>query len=624
MPNTPLLTSPYVIGVDGGGSKTEAVVLDKQGQVAGRGQGGSANYHNVGLAAAKTALQTAMAGALRQARLSREQISAAAWALAGAGRAEDRRRFFELAAELLPGVPVQVEHDALAALVGGLGRRRGIALIAGTGMIAYGEDGQGQQARAGGWGTLLDQGSGYALGLAALRAISMAADGRDHPIRLAERLLTGLKITTPAEIPNWLYAPERSVADIAALAPQVLAEAARGDMIAVGLAAQGAEALAEATDAVARRLGLWGEPFSLVLSGGLLTSNDFYRRLVAQAIQSRIPGSQLQPPQADPAVGAARLALESLGYPLAGQATVEGASSGSWVSEMRNLLTQNLDLQTAMEIVGLMHLADQQAVAAVRPLLPTIAAVAEAMEERMGRGGRLIYVGAGTSGRLGVLDASECPPTFNADPGQVIGLMAGGRVALTEPAEGAEDDPAAGLNDLAVLAVGPEDSVVGIAASGRTPYIIAALSEARRRGALTVALTCNLPAPLTREADYVIAPLVGPEVVAGSTRLKAGTAQKLVLNMLSTAVMVRLGKTYGNLMVDVQPTNQKLLARARRIVAQACGIDEAAAQIVLTTCEGEVKTAIVSQLLGCSPAEARQRLAAAGGVVRKALGVSLP
>ncbi len=615
------LTSPYVIGVDGGASKTEAVVLAKNGQVLGRGQGGSANYHNVGLAAAKEALQKAMTEALRAAGLSQTQVAAATWALAGVGRAEDRRRFLDLAAELLPSIPVQIEHDALAALVGGLGSRRGIVLIAGTGMIAYGEDGRREGARAGGWGTLLDRGSGYALGLAALRAILAAEDGSDHPTRLAKLIQAALKLTDVTEIPNWLYVPERMVAEIAALAPYVLAEAEAGDMIAVDLAAQGVEALAGAVDAVARQLGLWGEPFPLVLSGGLLTTNAFYRRLVTQAVQSRIPHSQPQLPQADSAIGAARLALESLGYPLEAQSTGVATDASTWTSEQRNVLTQNLDLQTTLEIVGLMHLADHQAVAAVRPLLPTIATVVEAVAGRMRHGGRLIYVGAGTSGRLGLLDASECPPTFNADPGQVIGLIAGGRMALTEAIEGAEDDRAAGANDLATLNVGPDDSVVGLAASGRTPYVIAALTEARRRGALTIALTCNLPAPLTEPADYVIAPLVGPEVITGSTRLKAGTAQKLVLNMLSTAVMIRLGKTFGNLMVDVQQTNQKLQARARRIVAQACGIDEIRARAALDASNGEVKVAIVSTLSGCSPAEARQRLATAGGVIRHALEI---
>ncbi|HEY52659.1 MAG TPA: N-acetylmuramic acid 6-phosphate etherase [Caldilineae bacterium] len=219
--------------------------------------------------------------------------------------------------------------------------------------------------------------------------------------------------------------------------------------------------------------------------------------------------------------------------------------------------------------------------------------------------------------------ASECPPTFNTDPGQVVGVIAGGRVALTEAVEEAEDDPEDGARAMRDLNIGPLDSVVGIAASGRTAYVMGALAEARRRRALTAALICNLPAPMAEMADHVLAPLVGPEVITGSTRLKAGTAQKLVLNMLSTGVMVQLGKTYSNLMVDVQQLNAKLQVRARRIVAQACSISEATAAEALQRCGGDVKAAIVSRLLDCSPEEARQRLMLADGNVREALGKDL-
>jgi N-acetylmuramic acid 6-phosphate etherase len=270
-----------------------------------------------------------------------------------------------------------------------------------------------------------------------------------------------------------------------------------------------------------------------------------------------------------------------------------------------------------------MQLEDQQAVAAVATTLPVIAQVVDQITARMKKGGRLIYAGAGTSGRLGVLDASECPPTFSTNPAQVVGLIAGGPAALTRAIEGAEDDPEAGRAAIQALIVKPEDTVVGIAASGRTPYVKGALAEARQRGALTVVLVCNLPSPLADHADFVIAPLVGPEIITGSTRLKAGTAQKLVLNMLSTATMVRLGKTYGNLMVDLHPTNIKLRARAVRIVAQVCGMAEAEAQQALEQSGGNVKVAIVSHLASCSPESARRCLAETQGVVREALRLAL-
>ncbi|MCI0399400.1 MAG: N-acetylmuramic acid 6-phosphate etherase [Chloroflexi bacterium] len=288
-------------------------------------------------------------------------------------------------------------------------------------------------------------------------------------------------------------------------------------------------------------------------------------------------------------------------------------------SEEANVLTGDLDRRPPPALVGLLHLLDRQAVAAVRPALPAIAGAVEAIAGRMAQGGRLIYAGAGTSGRLGVLDASECPPTFGIDRGRIVAVMAGGAAAFGDSVEGAEDDPQAGVAALAALAVGPLDSVVGIAASGQTPYVQGALAEARRRGALAIALVCNLPTPFAGSAEHVIAPLVGPEALTGSTRLKAGTAQKLVLNMLSTAVMVRLGKSYGNLMVDLRAENAKLRERARRIVAQACRIGDEEAGRALLASDGDVKVAVVATLAGCSPADARQRLAQAGGRVRQAL-----
>jgi len=299
--------------------------------------------------------------------------------------------------------------------------------------------------------------------------------------------------------------------------------------------------------------------------------------------------------------------------------TQYSALSTQHSTESRNPATQEIDSVSTLEMVRLMNAEDAKVAAVVEAELPTIAAAIDAIAERMRRGGRLIYIGAGTSGRLGVLDASECPPTFSAAPGQVVGLIAGGPTALTTAVEGAEDSPDSGAADVAALDVGPDDSVVGVAASGGTPYVLGGMAEARRRGALVVSLACNHPAPVHEAADIAIAPVVGPEIITGSTRLKAGTAQKMVLNMLSTGVMVRLGKTYGNLMVDVQATNVKLRARARRIVAQACDISEEQAGELLTACNGEVKTAMVVRLNGISPEEARRQLREAGGGVRRAL-----
>lgn len=290
-------------------------------------------------------------------------------------------------------------------------------------------------------------------------------------------------------------------------------------------------------------------------------------------------------------------------------------------TESRNPNTEQIDVVSTLEMVQIINAEDAKVAPAVGEQAEAIAAAIDAIAARMQEGGRLIYVGAGTSGRLGVLDASECPPTFNTPPELVVGVIAGDRRAITDAVEGAEDDREAGVQVMVDLDISAQDSVVGIAASGRTPFVLGAMDDARQRGALVVAVVCNAGSPMQEAADIAIVPVVGPEVVTGSTRLKSGTAQKLVLNMLSTGVMIRLGKTYGNLMVDVQSTNSKLRDRARRIVMQATGLNETEAADLLAASDGEVKTAIVAALLGVDPGDARQRLDQAGGVIRKGLAI---
>src|SRR5262245_53394530 len=234
-------------------------------------------------------------------------------------------------------------------------------------------------------------------------------------------------------------------------------------------------------------------------------------------------------------------------------------------TEARNPASTDLDRLTPLELVRLMNAEDARVIPAVASQAEAIARAVEVIADRLRAGGRLIYTGAGTSGRLGVLDATECPPTFNATPGQVIGLIAGGPSALTRAVEGAEDRPELADHDLAAVHVSAKDVVVGIATSGRTPYVLGAVAYARRIGAFTIGLSCNADSDLIPEVDLAITPVVGPEVLSGSTRLKAGTATKLVLNMISTGAMVRLGKTFGNLMVDLRATNEKLRHRTNRI-----------------------------------------------------------
>lgn len=289
------------------------------------------------------------------------------------------------------------------------------------------------------------------------------------------------------------------------------------------------------------------------------------------------------------------------------------------VSEERNPRTFGIDLMPTLTLLETMNGEDRAVPDAVRKTLPQIARAVDAILDAFNRGGRLVYTGAGTSGRLGVLDASEVPPTFGVSPQMVVGLIAGGRDALVNASEGAEDSDRNGAADLAPIGVGASDVVVGIAASGRTPYVIGALRHAKNAGATTVALTCNPASAIAQMADISIAPVVGPEVLTGSTRLKSGTAQKLVLNMLSTASMIRMGKTYENLMVDLHVSNAKLAARAVRIVMQATGCSSEAAEAVLSRTGNDVKLAILVTLTGQTVPEARAALERSQGILRHAL-----
>ncbi|MEW2076489.1 N-acetylmuramic acid 6-phosphate etherase [Streptomyces sp. NPDC013433] len=279
----------------------------------------------------------------------------------------------------------------------------------------------------------------------------------------------------------------------------------------------------------------------------------------------------------------------------------------------------DVDRLPTLDIARLMNGEDATVAGAVAEQVPVIAAAIDAVAERMARGGRLVYAGAGTAGRLGVLDASECPPTFNTDPARVVGLIAGGPDALVTSVEGAEDSRELAESDLAALELTADDTVVGVSASGRTPYALGAVAYARARGALTVGLACNRGSALAAGAEHGIEVVVGPEFLTGSTRLKAGTAQKLVLNMLSTITMIRLGKTYGNLMVDVRASNEKLRARSRRIVAQATGAADDVVERALTATDGEVKHAILVILADVDGPTAARLLAESDGHLRAAL-----
>ncbi|MEO8593289.1 MAG: N-acetylmuramic acid 6-phosphate etherase [Candidatus Solibacter sp.] len=290
------------------------------------------------------------------------------------------------------------------------------------------------------------------------------------------------------------------------------------------------------------------------------------------------------------------------------------------VTEQPNPASTQIDQVPVEQALRIINAEDQRVAAAVEQEIPAIARAVETIVAALESGGRLFYIGAGTSGRLGVLDASEIPPTFSAPPGMVQGIIAGGEAALSHATEASEDDPELGVRDLLGHGFTARDVLVGIAASGRTPYVLGAVAEARRLGAATIGICCVPGAELSLAVDIPIAPVVGPEVIAGSTRLKSGTAQKLVLNMLSTGTFIRLGYVYGNLMVNVQAKNEKLVDRARRIIVQAAGVAPERALDLLRESDMRVRTAIVMGKAGVTREEAERRLTEAHGRVRQALG----
>ena len=287
-------------------------------------------------------------------------------------------------------------------------------------------------------------------------------------------------------------------------------------------------------------------------------------------------------------------------------------------TESVNERTRGLDEASVLDALRMIHDEDRRAVEAVTPELPYVAQAVEIVVDALGRGGRLVYVGAGTSGRLGVLDAAECPPTFGTNPETIQGLIAGGPAAMFRAQEGAEDSPEGGARDVEARGVGAHDVVVGIAASGTTPYVRGAVERARSLGARTAVVACSPPPAATlAAADVAIVAVTGPEVLTGSTRLKAGTATKMILNMVTTGAMIRLGKAYGNLMVDLRATNAKLVDRSERIVMEVCAVDRAESRALLAAGGGRVKTAIVMQKLGAEREAAERALDAAGGVIRR-------
>lgn len=606
---------PAFLGIECGA--THSVALWVQGDAVRRVEGGAAN-----LKLLTNAQMVQHFRGLRAVHQGLREPQAMAIGMAGARMAADHERIIRAAAKVWPGVPCRPSNDLETGLAAaeapsakrkqkdGLSPMPRVLVLSGTGSCCFGGVPGARTVRVGGWGHLLgDQGSGYEIGLQAMRALAGHVDRSGRWPVLGRRILRALQLNEPEDLVDWAQAAGKS--EIAALAVAVFDAAVERDPLAVAVLEKAAVSLANDAVACAARLTQRGRAVQFVLAGSVLLKQPAFARRVAQLIQAQWPRAVVGPLQREGAWGAVELArgmaVQGSEFNVQGSARVESRESRvegaeptgleslqQSPTEQRNPLSMHLDKMPLRDAIALMLGEDARIPAALLAQQDQIERVVKLIVRAFQRGGRLFYVGAGTSGRLGVLDASECPPTFRTPPDLVQGIIAGGQTALWSPAEGGEDDAQAGATAIGFRGVGPRDIVVGIAASGRTPFVWGSLTEAKQRGAETVLVCFNpfLRIPTRHRPTVVIAANVGPEVLTGSTRLKAGTATKLVLNIFTTLAMVKMGKVVGNLMVDLNPSNTKLRDRAVRIVRELTGTDEAAARAALESSGWVVKEAL--------------------------------
>lgn len=506
--------------------------------------------------------------------------------MAGVRTEEDRRRLRACVARVWPAVPVRVDHDLVSALeAASLDSAEPfdarVIILSGTGSCCFGRNRRGATSKAGGWGHQLgDQGSGYAIGYAGVRESIRQLEQTGRVGALGRRLLRAVGLKDPEDWVGWMQSVSKR--EVAALAPEVFAAASRGDAGSRRVVERCLGELLELALVCAQRLDRPGRGrVEFVLAGGVFLRQPEWLPHIGRVLRVARPQAVVRTLVRESAWGAVVLAEQALAVGKVHEVADKSkpvvvappcitlpASTGVSPTEQRNPRSRRLDRMAVGEAIGLMLSEDSQVPGAIAQHRAALARLIRLAETAIRKGGRLIYVGAGTSGRLGVLDASECPPTFRTPPEWVQGIMAGGEKALHTSVEGAEDDAEAGREALRLRTVSPRDVVVGVAASGRTPYVWGGLAAAREAGARTALLCFNPHLKFARgfRPDVVLAIDVGPEVLTGSTRLKAGTATKLVLNILSTLTMVRLGKVEENLMIDLNPSNVKLRDRACRIV----------------------------------------------------------
>lgn len=609
MKSPPAAVSPVVLGIEGGGTRTSVRLMDAAGRMLASFQTGPAVLPLMSDRELRSHLKDI------SARLPCSP-QAVAIGLAGARAAADQERLKRAITRLWPGRPSVATNDletALAAAEAPVKPITRVLVLSGTGSCCFGRSPTGATAKVGGRGHIIgDRASACDIGLRALRAVMADLDHRGRLGTLGAAILNALKFNEPEQMIPWSVQAAKT--EIANLAITVFATALGGDRLAKKILSDAAEMLAQDACACASQLEPAGRPVEFILNGGVMLRNPGFMKQVAKQIRRCWPKAVVTPlatPSVYGAVKLARLAaadapslprIHGHGQPLPfalPEALADLSVLAQSPTEKRNPKSADLDRLPLVKCIELMLKEDEQIPAALMKETTALKKVVAQVVKAFEKGGRLFYAGAGTSGRLGVLDASEIPPTFRAPSEQVQGIIAGGRQAIWSAVEGAEDDVQAGAQSIQHRQLGPNDVLVGIAASGRTPFVWGALHEANRRGAFT-ALLCFNPAmkPAVRRVKeplwkpkVILAPNVGPEVLTGSTRLKSGTATKLVLNIITTLAMTKTGKVIGNLMVDLNPSNVKLRDRAVRIL-----------------CE----------LTGCTSDQARSALNASGWVVKDA------
>ncbi|MFP4171495.1 MAG: N-acetylmuramic acid 6-phosphate etherase [Candidatus Hydrogenedentota bacterium] len=602
------------LAFEGGGTRTTAALFGLNGERLAEAEGGPSNPTSQGPEFAAAVLYGLGRQLLGEAAGS---VSAVGAGLAGAARLSVRDQTADAVARAFPGSHVRVGGDLYPLLWANAGPRPAILVVAGTGSSVLVQTGAGSRFILGGWGPVFgDQGSAYGLATAGLQAMAEAIDGAGPPTALIEELPKAVGVSTPRDLCQWAAGASR--AEIAALAPVVVAQAEANDGTAVACLHVQAWRLVSLV-AMGRDRGRLPQEVPVFLHGGLFHNLPAYTQFFTGILGAQWPGCAVQ----HTSICGPDAVLESL----------RTEPAPAWMSVREPTRTDSSSVQLSptealapavpidrlepKAIAETMHEADRRAVDAVTPALPVVAEVMERAGEAIREGGRIIYMGAGTSGRLGVLDASECPPTFGVPPGRVVALMAGGERAVRESIEGSEDEEEQAVRDLDAVRPGAADMVIGIAASGTTPYVRAGLGRARACGASTALVCCN---PAVREgADHIIAACTGPEVVAGSTRLKAGTATKLILNMISTGAMTRAGYVFEGRMVRMRPVNAKLRRRAVLIVRELAERPEAEAERLLNEAGNDIAVAVLMARKQIDAATARRRLEAHGYSLREAL-----